>query len=200
MRTGLALLAIGMGFALPALAQSPAQDDPQRQLGAHAHGLGKLTIAIEKRTVEMEIEAPGSDIVGFEHVAKTPEQKAAVTKARALLAKPLALFKMPDAAGCKVASAKVKVVVGGDHEHGHGRGKAAKVSKDKEAATPHSEFHAEYKLTCAKPELLQAIEFDYFKTFPGAQALDVSIIGGKGEQSKHKVSRDKPTLALKGTS
>ena len=48
MRTGLALLAIGMGFALPALAQSPAHDDPQRQLGAHAHGLGKLTIAIEK--------------------------------------------------------------------------------------------------------------------------------------------------------
>ena len=198
MLTRIALFALGISLALPAFAQQPAQDEPQRQLGAHAHGQGKLSIAVEKRTVEMELEAPGSDIVGFEHAAKTAEQKAAVAKARALLAKPLALFKLPDAAGCKVTSAKVKLVGGGDqHGHGHSHGKAA---KDKAAAAPHSEFHAEYTLTCARPELLQAIEFDYFKTFAGAQALDVSIIGGKGQQTKHTVTRDKPTLALKGTS
>ncbi len=198
MHARFALFALGIGLALPAFAQQPAQDEPQRQLGAHAHGQGKLSIAIERRTVEMELEAPGSDIVGFEHAAKTAEQKSAVTKARGLLAKPLALFKLPDAAGCRITSAKVKLVGGGDHlGHGHGHGHAA---KPKEAAAPHSEFHAEYKLTCAKPELLQTIDFDYFKTFAGAQALDVSIIGDKGQQTKHMVTRDKPTLALKGTS
>lgn len=192
MRCVLALIAFGVVCATPASAQQ--QDEPQRQLGAHAHGVGKLDIAIERRSVEIELEAPGSDIVGFEHAAKTAEQKQAVTQARATLAKPLALFKLPDAAGCKLASAKVKLVGGGTHDHDHGH---AKSDKAKPADT-HSEFHAEYKLTCAKPELIQSIDFDYFKAFPRAETLEVTLIGPK-TQAKQKVTRDKPRFELKGT-
>ena len=182
-----------------ALAQSkPAEDEPQRQLGAHAHGQGKLSIAIEKRTLEIELEAPGADIVGFEHAAKTAEQKAAIAKARATLAKSLDLFKLPEAAGCKQTSAKVRLVGGGAHDHGHGHshGKQAPAKGGKAEATPHSEFQAEYTFTCAKPELLQAIEVEYFKAFPAAEALDVTFIGNKG-QSQQKITRDKPRIELK---
>ena len=194
MRLAAAVIVIGLG------SQAWAQDEPQRQLGAHAHGQGKLSVAIERRSVGMELEVPGSDIVGFEHAAKTAEQKAAVTKARAALAKPLALFKLPDAAGCKLGSAKVKLVGGGahDHGHGHGHGKPGDAAKAKEAAA-HSEFHAEYTLTCTRPDLIQAIDFDYFKTFAGAGALDVTMIGPKG-QSSHKVTREKPRIEFKATS
>ena len=69
------LAAAVLCLPVAAFAQQPQQpqqpaDEPQRQLGAHAHGTGKLSIAIEKRTVEIEIEAPGSDIVeiGRAHV------------------------------------------------------------------------------------------------------------------------------------
>lgn len=191
MRFGLAVYALGICVVYPALAQQAAPDEPQRQLGAHAHGQGKLSIAFEKKSVEIELEAPANDIVGFEHAAKTPEQKATIAKARATLAKPVSVFKLPDAAACKLTSAKVKLVGGGAaHSHSHG-------AKSTEAAASHSEFHAEYTFACAKPELIQEIEFDYFKTFPGAQALDVSIVGIKGQQSQSKVSRDKPMLNLK---
>ena len=190
------------GLLLPfaALAQQPRQqpaDEPQRQLGAHAHGTGKLSIAIEKRSVEMELEAPGGDIVGFEHAASTPEQKQAIAQARATLAKPLALIKLPEAAGCKVTSAKVKLVGGGSHEHGHAHVKGA---KPKDAAAPHSEFHAEYTLTCAKPELIQSIELDYFKSFPRAEALDVTFIGGKGQATTYKATKDNSVVQLKAGS
>lgn len=192
MRDMLKILVLGAAVALPALAsaQEPGKDDPQRQLGAHAHGTGKLAIAIERRTVEMELEAPGSDIVGFEHVAKTAEQKQAVTQARALLAKPLGLIRLPEAAGCKLTSARVKLVGGGAHHgHSHSHGKAAKGKE----AEPHSEFHAEYTFTCARPELIQGIELDYFKAFPRAEALDVTLIGPK-TQARHKATRDKPRV------
>lgn len=204
MRTIIALFGCGIFLTKPALAQQPTQDDQQRQLGAHAHGQGKLGIAIERRSVEIELEAPGSDIVGFEHAASTAEQRKAVADARALLAKPLALFKLPEGAGCKVASTRVRLIGGGQqHNHGHSHGAKAKDAKAKAgagASEPHSEFHAEYKLTCAKPELITEIDFDYFKSFPRAETLDVSFIGGKGQQAKYKVTKDKPKLGLGGGS
>lgn len=187
------LFAGALLLSAPALAQQ--KDEPQRQLGAHVHGAGKLDIAIEKRTLEIELEAPGNDIVGFETSPSTPEQKQAVAQARATLAKPLELIKLPEAAGCKVASAKVKLVGGGAHDHGHGHshGKAKAGAK---AAESHSEFHAEYKFTCAKPELLTWIELDYFKAFPRAEKLDVSIVGDK-IQAKAIATKDKPRFDIK---
>ena len=194
-------------LALPtrSLAQDKApptkaeQPDAHRQLGAHAHGQGKLNIAFEGRRIEMELEAPAADIVGFEHAARTPEQRTAIAKARAVLAKPLALFVLPAAAGCKVAEAKVRLIAGGHaHSHGHGHGHShGKPGAKADDASAHSEFHAEYALTCAKPDLVQAIDFEYFKTFAGANELDVAIVAKKG-QSKYKVTRDKPKLELTG--
>ncbi len=193
--TAAALIGLGSG-ALHAQQPAPPApaEEPQRQLGAHAHGQGKLSIAIEKRTVEIELEAPGSDIVGFEHEAKTAEQKAAMAKARATLTKPSAVFKLVDAAGCRQTSAKVKVVGGQDHDHGHGHSAAKKGAKQAEAA--HSEFHVEYTLTCTKPELLVAIDTEYFALFPAAQSLEVSLIG-PSTQTKQTITRDKPRIDLK---
>lgn len=197
MRGTLSVAGSLMLLAGAAMAQQ-RPDEPQRQLSAHEHGAGKLGIAIERRTVEMELEVPANDIVGFEHAAKTPEQKQAVTQARATLSKPLTLIKLSDAAGCKVASASVKLVVGGAHDHGHthghnhGKGSQAKT---KEADT-HSEFHAEYKFTCAKPDLIQTIELDYFKSFPRAQKLMVTIVGDK-IQAKTEATREKPRFDIK---
>ena len=201
MRLSLIAVAAVCGFAtgLPTglFAQQPAkqQDEPQRQLGAHAHGQGKLSIALEKRTLEMELEVPGSDIVGFEHEAKTAEQKAAIAKARATLSKPMALFKLADAAQCKQTSAKVKLEAGGDHDHDHAP--APKGAAKPAEAAQHSEFHAEYTFSCARPELLLVIDADYFKLFPAAQGLEVSLIGPKG-QAKQSVTRDAPRIELKG--
>src|SRR3990172_13326550 len=74
-----------------ALAATPARaEEAKRELGAHEHGHGTLNIAIENARVSMELEAPGMDIVGFEYAASTDDQKAAVAKAKAELAKPLA--------------------------------------------------------------------------------------------------------------
>jgi hypothetical protein len=180
-------------FAGTALAQQ--KDEPQRQLGAHEHGAGKLGIAFERRTVEMEFEIPAYDIVGFEHAAKTPEQKQAISQARALLSKPLTLVKLPDAAGCKVVSSKVKLVGGGAHSHSHGHNHG-KANTAKSEAETHSEFHAEYKLNCAKPELIQSIELDFFKSFPRAQKLEVSVVDEKA-QTKSEATREKPRIDLK---
>ncbi|MGB9166953.1 MAG: DUF2796 domain-containing protein [Rhodomicrobium sp.] len=174
-----------------------AAGEEHRQLGAHVHGHGRLNIAIEDRTVSIELEAPGADIVGFEHEAATRAQSAAIEKAKATLASGLSLFTPAAAAGCTQNASKVSIEAEHEHEHEH-HAEGAKPDADDEAADHHhSEFHAEYAFECASPDRLTSMTFDYFKAFPNAQELDISLISPKG-QSSYEVNRDKPRLDLTG--
>jgi len=176
-------------FFLPVVWTGAAlAEDEHRQLGPHQHGHGSLEIAVEGNRVTLELEAPGADIAGFEHDASTPELKAVLEKAKATLADPLALFKLPTAAGCKVTEAKVEI----ERDH---HGDAKDPAKADSAA--HSEFDAEYTLECASPEALTSIDFQYFKAFPNARELGVMLTTPKG-QTKLDVSREKPLIDLGG--
>ncbi len=171
-----------------------ASAEEHRQLGAHVHGHGRLNIAVEDKTVSIELEVPGADIAGFEHEASTPAQKAAIEKAKEKLAAGLSLFTPAAAANCTQKSANVSIEAehGDEHEHHAEDGKA-----EEGEGHHHSEFHAEYAFECASPDRLTSMTFDYFKAFPAAQELDISLISSKG-QSSYEVKRDKPTFDLTG--
>ncbi len=173
----------------------PSQAEEHRQLGAHVHGHGHLNIAIEDKAVSIELEVPGADIVGFEHEASTPEQKAALEKAKANLAPGLSLFAPAAAAECIQRSAKVSIEAenGDEHEHHAEGGKPGAKKEDEDHH--HSEFHAEYAFECVSPSRLTSMTFDYFKAFPNAQELNISVISPKGQNS-YEVKRDKPSLDL----
>jgi Protein of unknown function (DUF2796) len=118
------------GAALAAAALVQAQADERRELGAHLHGHSTLQIVIEGGRVAMELEAPGMDIVGFEHAAATDAQKAALAEACSVLARPLELFAPPPEAGCEVIEAAVELAT-----------EAAERTEDQEQAedAPHAE-------------------------------------------------------------
>ncbi|MEM7488966.1 MAG: DUF2796 domain-containing protein [Pseudomonadota bacterium] len=139
-------------LALPALAET-------RELHAHEHGHVTLQVAVDGQTVEMMLEAPGADIVGFEHVAETDEQKAAVDAARADLSDPMALFVLPEAAGCTGAAAEVELHQDGDH----------------------NAFEAAYSLTCTNPSALTEIETRFFDLYPSVEEIDVEYVTPAGQ-------------------
>ena len=115
------LLTTALVTCLPALAL--AAEDGHTELGAHEHGAGVFNVAIEGKTVSMELESPGADIVGFEHAAKSDKDKAAIEAAKATLKDLAKVVALPAAAGCKLAAAKVELhSEGGDHDdHDHGK-------------------------------------------------------------------------------
>lgn len=206
-----ALSLIALFAAMPALANET------RQLDAHEHGVGELNIAIEGTTVLMEFHAPGADIVGFEYSAKSDSDRAAVEAAEVRLSAPLELFVMPEAATCTVKSAQAELEGEGGHdEHDdehhadHEEGDHDDHAEDGHAdhddhadeghaehqeEPTHTEFHAQYMLTCAAPDALTEISFVYFEAFPNAQEVEVQIITASGAKV-FEVSRDAPTLAL----
>jgi len=197
---------IGRAFILTAAMAAAAfpafAEEPQRQLGAHVHGHGRLNIAIEGKKMDMELEVPGADIVGFEHEPSTAEQRAVLDAAKAKLANASVLFAPEPKAGCTLEQAKVTIEAGHEHEHEHEHehhdheAKSGDSSHEKEAAG-HSEFHAEYAFVCASPSRLTSVTFDYFKEFPNSQELDITVIAPKG-QSSFEVKRDNPSLDLTG--
>lgn len=168
-----------------------------RELGAHEHGRGTLNMAVEGTRLSMELEVPGVDIVGFEHAAKTRKQKAAVDEAHKKLSAPQTLFKLPASAGCVVRQASA-AVEGGEHRDDRAKNKQEAEKGSAEAEDKeHSEFHAKYTFECKAPANITAIDFDYFRAFPGAQRLDVNLITAKG-QTKFEVTRAKPRIDLAG--
>ena len=177
------------GFVACLAIAASAQE--RRQLGAHVHGHGRLNIALEDKTMSMELEVPAADVVGFEHEPQTPEQKAALDEAKAKLAAGLSLFTPSSAAGCAQTSAKVMTEADHDEEERHDAHHAH------EAEHQHSEFHADYAFECASPSQITSISFDYFTVFPNAEALNVSLISAKG-QASYEVVRGKPSLDLTG--
>jgi hypothetical protein len=185
---------LGASMACAAL---PVSAEEHRQLGAHVHGHGHLNMAIEGKKLSMELEVPGSDIVGFEHEPSTPEQKAAIQEAKAKLANALVLFGPAQSAACELDEVKVSVETEHGEEHKADAHDGAQGHPAEEAAHGHSEFHADYTLTCASPSKLTSMTLDYFSSFAGAQELDVSVIGPKG-QSSFEIKRDKPTIDLAG--
>src|SRR5690349_4297179 len=116
MRAGVLVAVATLLTASSAIAQE------HKELGPHQHGVGRLNIAIENNNVEMDLDAPGADIVGFESTAKTDEQKAALQAGLQKLKDAAALYKFPSAAGCSVIEADAKVETA-EHEHGHAHGK-----------------------------------------------------------------------------
>jgi len=203
-----ALSIIALAAALPALAEST------RQLDAHEHGIGALNIAIEGSTVVMEFHAPGADIVGFEYAAKSDADLAAINAAVATLGAPLELFVIPDAAVCTVTEAQAELESENDHdehsdephddhadeghddhaEDGHDDNGDEGHEEHAEDAG-HTEYHAEYALTCENPDALTEITFTYFETFPNAKEVEVQLITAAGAQA-FEVERDASVLNL----
>jgi len=199
-----------------AITATPVIAEETRQLDAHEHGVGQLDIAIDGQQIAMELHAPGADIVGFEYAAESANDLAAVDAAVAKLSAPLALFVLPEAAGCSIVEASAGLESEEEHEeHGdehaddehahdehakdeHGENGHDEDGHDDHAdESGHTEFHGEYLLNCAEPSAITGIDFAYFGSFPNALEVEVQIITDTGATS-FEVERDAPTLYLTG--
>ncbi|MCK3853924.1 DUF2796 domain-containing protein [Pseudomonas sp. W2Jun17] len=183
-------LLLALPFALLPLAVAHAHEEHDHEhgsLGAHEHGVGRLNAVLDGKALELELDSPAMNLVGFEHVATSAADKAKVADVRKQLENPLALFNLPKAAGCVVSSQELNSPLFGDKpEADHddddhatdGKGAAAH-----EHHHDHSEIHAHYQFTCATPTALGNLDLSQvFKTFPATKKIQVQLIGPSGQQ------------------
>jgi len=198
-------------MALPALATE------KRKLDAHEHGVSKVQIAVEGGVIDVTLEAPGVDIVGFEHPASSKKDKAAVQAALEKLEQADAIVVPDAAAGCKLKEAHAQLHGDGEHEDhdkhakddkdhkhehkhehkdDHKDDDHAKHEKHAKEKASHTEFEAHYQFDCAKPDALKSVSFPFFKSFKNANEIEVQYVTSKGAGAD-ELTPDKATLSLK---
>lgn len=150
---------------------------------AHVHGLIRLDVAIDAKTLTVQIEAPLDSLLGFEHRPRTAAQKQA---AEALLKKMnnvTTLIQPSVAAACQSTQVTVESETL----------QSSKPASGKEEA--HADLDASFELTCEHPDKLAFIELGFFDAFKRLQKIEVQVAGPKG-QSKQTLKRPNKMLRL----
>lgn len=151
----------------------------------HAHGEGRLDVAIDKDSITLNLELPLDAAVGFERPPRNDKEQAALAAAARLLQEAAALFQPTPEAGCAVQSAQVHVpFTGGDDKHGqHAHA----------GETHHADIAAGYVFRCASPAALKGIETTLFRHFKRLYRLETQRVGPAG-QGAQRLTPKNPVL------
>ncbi|MFZ3154107.1 DUF2796 domain-containing protein [Pseudomonas sp.] len=191
-------LLLALPFALLPLAASAAEHSHEHaedkhehaehgSLDAHEHGVAQLNVLLDGKVLELQLESPAMNLLGFEHAAKSDADKAKVAAVRSQLQDPLALFGL-NAGDCSMREAELESALFADDEHEEHH------AHDKDSE--HSEIHAHYQLDCKSPgELKQLNLGELFKRFPATAKIQVQLIGPNGQQGL-KLTPAQPTLSF----
>ncbi|WP_275547600.1 DUF2796 domain-containing protein [Pseudomonas sp. Marseille-Q0931] len=176
-------LLLALPFALLPLVAAQAHehghdhDHHHDSLGAHEHGVASLNAALDGNLLELQLESPAMNLVGFEHAAKSDADKTKVAAAKRELEQPIALFAL-NSGDCKATEVELESPLFGDADHDHDHDHD---HHDHEGE--HSDIHAHYRFECAKANELKQLDLaELFKRFPATEKIQVQLIGPNGQQ------------------
>jgi hypothetical protein len=162
--------------------------------GPHVHGQGELNIAMEGDSLYIQISMPAGDVVGFEHAAKSEDEKRAQNSAKQQLENLDALLVLTGGS-CELSEQSVNMAgvnssnselnsldsLGGEsegHTHSHGHEHGHKHEHE------HRNIVAEYQFNCQALNQLQAMDLNLFDVFPAVNILNAQWVGQKGQGSE----------------
>lgn len=151
-------------------------DHAHGSLAAHEHGVARLNAVLDGKALELELDSPAMNLVGFEHAASSDADKAKVATVGKQLEQPLGLFALAAAANCSVENQELQSPLFDDQP-------VTPDVDDNAHDHQHSDVHAHYQFTCANPAKLTGIDLTpLFKAFPATQKITVQLIGPNGQK------------------
>jgi len=159
-------------LSTPVLSQEKHHE--HREHGAHEHGAALLNVAIDDQNVQIELESPAMNIVGFEHPANSQGDKQAVIRVTKLLKNGGALFVLPKNAQCGLIDSDVESPLIEKQNH----------STEHSSSDGHTEFHANYEFKCKNVSALNEMDIQLLHTFEGIHELRVQMISDQGQSAK----------------
>jgi hypothetical protein len=148
--------------------------------GPHVHGFATLTVAVDGNTLTLDLESPLDNLLGFEHLPRTENEKGAVRAMAQRLNRVDSLFAPTPAARCKAVSVKLESPV---------------LQPEKAASSDgHSDLDAEFIFHCERPEALHNMDVTLFDGFPKMRQIDVQVATSHG-QAAAKLSQELRRIA-----
>ncbi len=165
--------------------QTVLANDPS-PLGAHTHGEGQITLIYHEGRLQIELQSPAANMLGFEHRPTTEQQWQALEQLSLTLNQPQRLVTLPPA--CKVTNVTVELPYErsvsdekhDDHHH-------APSDTSHSYNTHHRDIHTRYTWLCSTP-LMPTIRFNHFEIYAGFDKISVEWIvnGAQGITHLHK--------------
>lgn len=189
--------AIGMAvlclLALPVIADNnhkkhehSADNSHSDRHGVHQHGVAQLLVIKELTDLQLELRSPAANLLGFEHVAQTREERAAVAVTRQKLMKAQALFVF-DSDNCKLQHVKIDTAAVDEStvEHRHHPETAVTdhgdITDDSDVTghggiADHGDIVAVYRYQCQQNAKIESLGIEMLVQFPGITMLEVQAM------------------------
>ena len=157
----------------------------QHQHKAHAHGTSNLAIAFENNILQIQLETPLMDLVGFEGKPNTKTQKEAIENASETLKNWRKIFTFEGGA-CIEKNIRVSSEHNNDeHSHKHKKHHSHKhKNHHKKDNDIHSELKIFYEFNCTNFNKFSSIKIRLFEKFTRIQKVNAQWvnINGQGQQ------------------
>ena len=193
----------------------------ERDHAAHEHGHASLNIVLENTELQILLETPAMNLVGFEYQPKTEEQRAKVAKIERALASLDTLATLPQSASCSLEHFALNSPFQhdmdehdaheethekhhdedehhhDDHNDDHNDDHHAHHHDDHhdDDAQSHSDYSVEWHIECENISDLNRLEINLFRHFPNMEELESQVISDKG-QSLQELSAKETILRL----
>ena len=152
---------------LSALFLSMSQAGAVDNLGIHEHGLAQLDVGLEGKVLELALQTPAANLLGFEHKPRTESEYAFLRRVQAMLNNPQQLFLLPDSAQCVVEQQSMDGILLDEHEHEH----------------EHADIQVSWRLSCKYAEHMHQLNLKgFFQSFPHTQRVQVQLIVPSGQK------------------
>jgi hypothetical protein len=178
------LLALSLVLAMGPVCAGDKHDHhhhEHRQHDSHVHGIAELNLALDGREMQIELDSPAANLVGFEHAPSSAADRAALDQAVAVLEQGERLFVFNRAAGCRLADVEIESeLIDGEHEghkhhdeHDHDEKSHHGHQHDGET---HADIKAAYRFECDNPARLEQLDVELFRRFAGTERLNVQFV------------------------
>lgn len=184
MRTSIStsILAVALAaLCLPASAQQSAakKSAPAHSHGktqkAHDHGAAQIDIAVEGKTIDVELHVPAMGVVGFEHIATSADDRKKQADALAKLKADIAKIVVFDAAAkCIVSIAKTEI---------------------EQEEPDHAEVDGDFTFTCAQSPAGTTVRFGLTKAYPAITSAKVQVVATGGSTGA-QIKADQGTVVI----
>ncbi len=145
------------------VAGGTAGADGMHAHGKHVHGEVTVNIALEGRTLALEIDAPAAQTLGFEKSPRDDRERAAVKAVDDWFRSGRNMLGVPPAAGCRLTKADfTPPKLGGGH----------------------ADYRGTYLFDCAAPQALASIEVWALRRMQGLEKAEVNLVTPAGQRQE----------------
>ncbi len=170
--------------------QHQHHDQHQHQQHSHQHGRAELMLAQEGNRVDILLESPAVNIVGFEHPASTTEEVATLASSRTALQSPERLF---DFQGKRCTATEVSLDLSAVEPVSHHE------QHEHDDLSEHGEISAHYRFHCVSGNELHSISMNLALHFPAIDVLQIQWVTDRGQgaiELSGQQLADRPRIAL----